>query len=109
MGALLRDKCYPSQADAVDAFFSGKDPSLTAGTTSYLSWFEKVSNVWTIKLQSISSTGVVTNLTSSNATIPVFPTCDELANFNDGVTVGWGIATAMVLAWCYSMVRRQAK
>jgi len=109
MGALLKEKCYPSQAEAVDAFFSGKDPSYTAGATSYLSWFEKVGSTWTIKRQSVASDGSVTNLTSTNATIPVFPTCDEIANFNDGVTVGWGIASAMVLAWGYSMIRKQAR
>lgn len=109
MGALLRDKCYPSQADAVDALFSGKDPSYTAGATSYLSWFEKVGSTWTIKRQSVASDGSVTNLSSTNATIPVFPACDEIANFNDGVTVGWGIASAMVLAWGYSMIRKQAR
>lgn len=109
MGALLNEKCYPSQADAVDAFFSGKDPSYTSGATSYLSWFEKVGSTWTIKRQSIASDGSITNLTSSNATIPVFPTCDEIANFNDGLTVGWGIASAMVLAWGYSMIRKQAR
>lgn len=109
MGALLKEKCYPSQAEAVDAFFSGKDPSYTAGATSYLSWFEKNGSTWQIKRQSIDSGGAVTNLTTSNATSPVFPTCDEVATFNDGLTVGWGIATAMVLAWGYSMIRKQAR
>lgn len=109
MGALLKEKCYPSQADAVDAYFSGKDPSYTAGATSYLSWFEKVGTTWVIKRQSINSGGAITNLTSSNATVPAFPVCNETMAFNDGLTVGWGIATTMVLAWCYSMVRKQAR
>ena len=110
MGALLKEKCYPSQAEAVDAFFSGKEPSYTAGATSYLSWFEKSGGgVWQIKRQSIDSTGTITNLTTSNATVPAFPACDEVASFNDGLTVGWGIATAMVLAWGYSMIRKQAR
>jgi len=109
MGALLGSVCYPTQSAAVDAHFAGKGPSYTAGATSYLSWFEQTAGVWQIKRQSISSTGVITNLTTSNATVPTFPVCDDVAPFNDGLVVGWGIATAMVLAWGYSMIRKQAR
>lgn len=109
MGALLGTICYPSQADAVNAYFSGKGPSFTVGETSFISWYEQVSGVWKIKRQSISSTGVVTNLTESIATLPTFPTCDETATFTDGLTVGWGIATVMVLAWGFSKIRQQAR
>lgn len=109
MGALLGSVCYPTQSDAVDAHFTGKGPSYTAGATSYVSWFEKVGGVWQIKRQSIASTGVITNLTSSNATVPSFPVCDEVMPFNDGLLVGWGIATVMVMAWGFSKVRQQAR
>lgn len=109
MGALLGTVCHPSQADAVDAYFSEQGPSFTAGATSYQSWFEKVSGTWQLKQQSITGAGVVTNLTSVNATVPTFPDCDELAPFNDGLTVGWLLATLMVAAWGFSMIRRQAR
>lgn len=109
MGSLVNGKCFASNALAADEFFASKDPSFTSGTTSYLSWFEKSGSTWQIKRQSISSTGTVTNLTTSNATVPTFPTCSETENFTDGVTMGWGIATAMVLAWGFSMVRKQAR
>lgn len=109
VGYLFRDQCFVSNAVAADAFFLAKESSYTAGTTSYLSWFEKSGAVWQIKRQSISSTGVITNLTSSTATVPTFPTCDTTVNFTDGVTVGWGIATAMVMAWGFSMIRKQAR
>lgn len=98
-GALLGDRCLSTQSAAVDAFFSGKDPSFTSGATSYLSWFEKVGTVWQIKRQSIASNGTITTLTASNATTPVFPTCDPFQGFNDGQQVGWMIAAAMVTVY----------
>lgn len=109
MGYLARGQCFSTASDAADAHFSGQGPSYTAGDTSYQSWFEKVSGVWMIKRQSISSAGAVTNLTSSAVTVPSFPMCDELMQFNDGILVGWGIATVMVAAWGFSKIRQQAR
>lgn len=109
MGSLVNGKCFTSNALASDEFFTSKDPSFTAGATSYLSWFEKVGTVWQIKRQSISSTGVVTTLTSSNATVPTFPVCDETGTFNDGLALGWLVAFVMVLAWGAAEVRKRAR
>lgn len=109
MGSLVGNKCFASNSDAANAWFSAKDPSYTAGSTSYLSWFEYVGSVWQIKRQSISSTGVITNLTSSNATVPTFPTCDQSADFMDGITIGWGVVLAMVIAWSYRAMQRATK
>ncbi len=109
MGSLVGSHCFASNSDAVDAWFSQQGDSFTSDVTSFHSWFEKVGGVWNIKRESISSSGVVTSLTSSVATVPTFPSCNETERFTDGVTLGWGIATVMVMAWCFSMVRRQAR
>lgn len=106
MGSLVNSKCFASNALAADDWFSGKDPSFTAGSTSYLSWFEKVGGVWQIKRQSIASNGTITNLTSSNATVPTFTACDETEQFVDGVTMGWGVALAIFAAWAIKYMRR---
>lgn len=108
-GYLRGSVCYSTNAEAADAHFLGSGPFYTSGSTSYLSWFEKVSGVWQIKRQSISSTGVVNNLTASTATVPTFPTCDTTAEFTDGLAVGWGIAGLMIAAWGYSKVRQAAR
>lgn len=99
MGSLVGSFCYQTAAEAVDAYYSGKEPSYTAGSTSYLSYFEKVAGVWTIVRKSIASNGAVTNLTSSTAPALVFPDCDPSTNFLDGMTIGWMIAAAMVSAY----------
>lgn len=110
MGARYGTTCYATNTDAADAYFSSSGPFYTAGSTSYNSWFEKnVSNVWQLKRQSISSTGTVTNLTTSNATVPTFPTCDQSEQFLDGVAVGWGIAAAMVAVWGFRLMMRAAR
>jgi len=109
MGALLGTVCYPSQTDAANVFFTEGGAFFTSGAVSYQSWFELVGAVWTLKRQSIASDGAITNLTSSVATVPAFPVCDPVEPFNDGVLVGWGIATAMVMAWGFSKIRQQAR
>lgn len=96
MGSLVGSFCYQTSAEALDAYYSGKEPSYTAGSTSYLSYFEEVAGVWMIIRKSIASNGNVTDLNSSTAPAVVFPDCDPAANFLDGMTIGWLITAAMV-------------
>jgi hypothetical protein len=105
MGSLVFDKCYPSIATAADAFFSAKEPVLTPDSVT---WFEKDS-VWAIKRQTIAQDGTVTNLSTTEATLPAFPECDHLQPFNDGTQLGWLIAIVMLAAWGMNMVRRQIR
>jgi len=100
MGSLVGSICYQSTAEATDAYYSAKEPSYTAGSTSYLSYFEKIAGTWTIVRKSIASNGSVTNLTSSTAPTLTFASCTPEEHFLDGMTIGWGIATAMIAAYC---------
>lgn len=106
MGSFFDGKCYSSNSVAADAFFSAKEPAYTAGSTSYQSWFEKVGSVWQIKRQSIASNGAITNLTASTATVPTFTTCNQSQDFLDGVTIGWGVASAMIVVAAIKMMQR---
>ena len=107
MGSLFEGKCYLTAPQAADAFFTSKEPSYTAGATSYQSWYEKsVSGVWQIKRQSIASNGTITNLTTSTATVPTFVACDESGDFKDGAVIGWGVASAMILVACIKLLQR---
>lgn len=106
LGALVNDKCLPSQADALDFFYSSTAPAYTAGSTSYMSEFVKVSGVWKIQRYSIASNGTVTTLAASNAPVITFPTCEIDGPFLDGVLLGWGIAGAMVVAYAYKMMQK---
>lgn len=108
-GAVLGSKCYNTPAEAVDAFYSGAAPVLTSGSTSYLTEFVKESGLWKVKQWTISSTGVTTLRYTQNAPVPTFPACDPSEKFFDGVTIGWGIATAMILVSALMLARRGAR
>jgi len=106
MGALVGLNCYPSNDLAVDAVLTGKEPALTSGSISYLSWFEKESGVWQLKRQSIDTGGQVVNLPSVAVTLPTFPTCDESQALNDGLQVGWALTAVILAAWGLLQIKR---
>jgi hypothetical protein len=99
MGSLLGSVCYQTSAEALDAYYSGKEPAFTPGAISYLSYFEKVDGDWTIIRESIETDGTVTSLSSAVAPVVTFPACDPAESFLDGMAIGWLIATAMVAAF----------
>lgn len=106
MGYFVRGQCWQTLDQAKDGYFSTTGPFYVAGSTSYHAWFEKVGAVWQLKRQSISSAGAITNLTTTNATVPAFAACDETQNFSDGMLLGWGVASAMVAVWCIRFLTR---
>lgn len=108
-GAILGGKCYPSQSDALDTYYSGIAPAQTAGSTSYFNQFLKDSGVWKINQYSLASNGTWTLRSTTNAPVPVFPSCDPAQDFTDGVALGWLIATAMVAAAAVILLKRGAR
>ncbi|MGT2454103.1 hypothetical protein ACU4GI_12805 [Cupriavidus basilensis] len=105
-GALVGASCYASQDAAADAYYSAVAPSQTPGGTTYLSEFVKVSGVWKLRRYQVSSAGDVSVLTDATAPALSFPDCDPMGNFKDGMTMGWGVVGAMVVAWCIVVLRR---
>lgn len=106
-GALLGAQCYASQDAAADAYYSGAAPGQTpGGSASYLSVFVKDAGVWKLRRYSVSGSGEVSTYTDAVLPAMVFPSCDPLENFKDGMTVGWGVVAAMVLAWGVGVLRR---
>lgn len=105
-GALLGAVCYASQDAAADAYYSGAGPAQTPGGTTYLSEFVKVSGVWKVRRYQVASDGGVAMLTDATAPSVVFPSCDPMENFKDGMTAGWGVVAAMLLAWGVAVLRR---
>jgi hypothetical protein len=105
-GSLYQRVCYSSSADAVTAYFGDQPAYQTVGTTSYLNMFVNQTGVWKIVQYSISATGVYTTRSTTNATVPTFPTCDPAQGYLDGMTIGWGITLAMVTVFCAVQIRR---
>lgn len=104
-GHIVNGQCVDVAASA-DLYFSSKPGSVVSGLTTYEMIYTKPSTVWNIKSVTYSSSGVATNRFEVPAVVPTFPTCDTADTFIDGVTIGWGIAAAMVAAWLALQLRR---
>jgi len=98
MGALRDNVCYSWQADAVDSFYLSAPITITSGSASYATKFEKVAGVWKSQGYSIGTTGTWSLRFTTNAPVPVFPTCNEYEGIQDGIAVGWLVASAMIIA-----------
>lgn len=96
MGSLVGTICYDSAADALDAYYMAKEPSYTAGSTSYLSYFEKPGADWLIIRKSIAANGNISDLSSVTAPAVTFPACDPAEQFLDGMEIGWAIAASII-------------
>jgi len=105
-GAIFGEKCFESQAVALDAYYSQVAPAQSPGTTSYVNEFVKTGSTWQIKQYSVSESGVWTARSTTNAPVVTFPECDPTASFTDGMTIGWGIAAAMVMASALVVMKR---
>jgi len=105
-GALLGSKCFSTQSDALDSYYSVVAPAQTPGSTSYVNEFQKIAGVWNIRGFSVSSTGVWTTLYTTAAPVPTFPACDPTVDFFDGVSLGWGVAAALVAVAAFKLMQK---
>lgn len=99
MGAFVGNVCYSTSAQALDAYYSAKAPDYTAGEVSYLAYPFKDGATWKIQRVSIAADGTETMLAAITAPDPGFPSCDPAESFIDGMTIGWMIAAAMIMAY----------
>lgn len=106
VGYLYNGHCYASANEAADAYFSAFTPVINAGATSYATLYAKVSGVWYARGYSINSSGIWTLRYNSVSPVPIFPTCDPVSSFTDGMTLGWGVAAAMVAVYAVNLIRR---
>lgn len=105
-GALVGVQCYPSQAAALDAYFSTLAPVQTPGSVTYVNEFVRVSGVWMFRQSSVDGTGAWTVRSLTTAPVVTFPACDPTESFFDGAAIGWGIAAAMVVAFSFKMMEK---
>lgn len=99
-GYIVQGQCV-GVAEAPDYIFSQIKPSVTAGADVYVSQAHKLSGVWNI----VSYKNGV-HFSSTPIPVPVFGACDTTSTFFDGMTIGWGVVAAMVVAWSIHVLRR---
>jgi hypothetical protein len=105
-GFLHQNVCYASLAEATAAHWSANPVFITPGTTSYISDTVWSGTAWVIKKYTLSSAGALTLNSTTTAPTLAFPTCETGQEFLDGMTVGWGVAAAVIGAWVIKNLRR---
>lgn len=113
MGFRVGDVCYPTSGEALDHFYSLASPSMAPATTTAYTTFTNVGGVWQMAKYSINSSGVWSLNYSTTAPVVNFASCtvldDATTQFTDGVTLGWGVAAAMVAAWSIKFLADRLK
>ena len=109
-GTTFGGRCFASDAEAVDAYYSAVPPNVVSGVTSYMVQFVKDAGIW--KTQSFSRTGINPWVLESMqiAPVPMFASCDGSdQQFADGLGVGWAIVGVVVIAWGFNRMKEQMK
>jgi len=105
-GFLFKGVCYPSLATATSAHWSETPSAILPGTTSYITDTVWSGTAWVVKRYTLSSTGTLTLNSTTTAPTLTFETCNTQENFLDGLTLGWGVALAMVCAFAIRIQQR---
>lgn len=111
LGYSVGGVCFSTSAEAVDAYYSNIPPSiLQTATTAYKLHYLYSGGSWLLQKQTISSTGALTTNYTIAVPTNVYGSCalsnDPATNFFDGMTLGWGVAAAMIFAWAIWVLRR---
>jgi len=105
-GFLHQGVCYSTMSDATAAHWSQNPAFITAGSTSYIADVVWSGTAWVVKKYTLSSAGALTLNSTTNAPALTFPTCDTFDTFKDGMTLGWGVALAMICAWAITNLKK---
>lgn len=110
-GFYFKGICYASSEEASAAYWSAQPVAVTSGTTSYLTEYvwSAATNVAQIKGYSISSAGGQTLRYTITAPPVTFSGCDTSEGYLDGMALGWGVATAMILVYAVVLAKRGAR
>lgn len=105
-GFLHQSQCFNTLADATAAHWSMNPAFITAGSTSYIADVIYSGTLWQVKKYTLSSAGALTLNSTTSLPALTFPTCETAQNFTDGMSLGWGVAAAIVAAWVIKNLRR---
>lgn len=108
-GAILGARCYTSQAEALDVYYSGIAPVQSAGATSYVLYYVKSGGVWYQRSFEISGAGSWSLRSMTAVPALEFPACDPTERFMDGMVLGWGVVAAMVAVGSVILMKRGAR
>jgi hypothetical protein len=102
-GFIVGSSCL-LQSDAISALSSGALPTVNPASTTYYSQMVNNSGSLLLNVYQVTTNGTV--LYSSSPYQGTLVPCDTSTNFTDGVTIGWGVAAAIIGAWGVSYLKR---
>jgi len=105
-GGLWGGECYPSQAEALDAFYSSKASVESPGLVTYVVQYVKDSGIWKQQSYQVDGGGVWSLRYSVAAPVVQFPACDPVEGFTDGLAVGWMVAAAIIGAGALKLIQK---
>ena len=104
-GHLYDKVCYATPEAATQAmYFSPSFSTITPGATTYYQIPVMIGNQVNLQGWTISSSGVQTAKWTKAPPVTLFPTCDTSSEFMDGMTLGWGVAIAMIAAYAIKFI-----
>ena len=102
-------RCYGS-AELLDNAYYGTVPmnvQTTADGRTHNTFYWQDAGVWKQYVRIYNGTTVEQDIVRPTFSFwGLTPSCDPSAAYLDGMTIGWGIATAMVLAYAVVMMRK---
>lgn len=115
MGYVFGLQCYGDQQDAIDAYYSSiARHAQASGSNTVETYYQSCvscgyTSNWRRIVETFDSSGVQLSAVATEALVPTFPACDPAQNFLDGMTVGWGIGSAMLLVAAVMFMKRAAR
>ena len=106
MGSLFQTKCYSSNSEAADVYYSSQPIVVVPGETMYMAQYSKVGTNWNVAQYTKTGTSNWTLQSTKPVPFPAFPECNPSESFNDGMVIGWGIAAAMIAVWSVTHIRK---
>jgi hypothetical protein len=105
-------KCYASAEKLNAAIFGSVPPQVShaADGSTMLTWFATTNGVnWSMNTYRTPAAGGGSAQTwseSAGSYWGLVPECNPAEGFTDGITVGWGIAAAIILAASLRLLKR---
>lgn len=100
-GHIVANQCVVVAASS-DYYFSSAVPTSSVtldGAFVFQTMFRKLTNGWALSVRQTKTADGTFVTTNSSISPPAFATCDTASDFKDGMTLGWGVAIAMIIVF----------